>query len=53
MGPRDTSSLSHAHSICMAPFVFLFAYKDAWGVTKGLHWTPLSTEIENFYYASW
>ena len=36
-----------------APFIFLFAYKDAWGVTKGLHWTPLSTEIENFYYASW
>jgi peptide/nickel transport system substrate-binding protein len=36
-----------------APFIFLFAYKDAWGVSKGLHWTPLTTEIENFYYASW
>jgi peptide/nickel transport system substrate-binding protein len=36
-----------------APFVYLFAYKDAWGVAKGLHWSPLPTEIENFYYASW
>jgi peptide/nickel transport system substrate-binding protein len=36
-----------------AAFVFLFAYKDAWGITKGLRWTPLSTEVENFYYASW
>jgi peptide/nickel transport system substrate-binding protein len=36
-----------------APFVYLFAYEDAWGVTKGLNWTPLSTEVENFYDASW
>ena len=36
-----------------APFIYLFAYEDAWGITKGLNWTPLSTEVENFYYASW
>lgn len=36
-----------------APFLYLFAYGDAWGVTKGLNWKPLSTEVENFYYASW
>jgi peptide/nickel transport system substrate-binding protein len=36
-----------------APFVFLFAYTDAWGVTKGLNWTPLSTEVEDFSGASW
>jgi len=36
-----------------APFVYLFAYVDAWGITKGLHWSPLSTEVENFTAASW
>lgn len=36
-----------------APFVYLFVYKDAWGLSKGLHWTPTSTEVENMYYASW
>lgn len=36
-----------------APFVYLFAYGDAWGISNGLHWSPLSTEIENFYNASW
>ncbi|HLI40366.1 MAG TPA: ABC transporter substrate-binding protein [Streptosporangiaceae bacterium] len=35
------------------PFVYLFAYADAWGISKGLNWTPLSTEVEDFYGASW
>jgi peptide/nickel transport system substrate-binding protein len=50
-----TGDLKQVQSLisAQAPFVYLFAYKDAWGVTKGLHWNPLPTEIENFYYASW
>jgi peptide/nickel transport system substrate-binding protein len=36
-----------------APFVYLFAYDDAWGITKGLNWSPLSTEVEDFNGASW
>lgn len=36
-----------------APFVYLFVYKDAWALSKGLHWVPPHTEVENMYYASW
>lgn len=36
-----------------APFVYLFVYKDAWGMSKELKWTPPSTEVQNMYYASW
>ncbi|MHB1809677.1 MAG: ABC transporter substrate-binding protein, partial [Solirubrobacteraceae bacterium] len=34
-----------------APFVYLFVYKDAWGMSKELKWTPPSTEVQNMYYA--
>lgn len=50
-----TSDLEQVQSLIstQAPFVYLFVYKDAWGITKGLNWTPLPTEIENFANASW
>lgn len=35
------------------PFIFLFAYKDAWGMSKSLNWNPPSTEVEYMYQASW
>ncbi len=35
------------------PFIFLFAYKDAWGMSKKLDWTPPSTEVEYMYTARW
>ena len=35
------------------PFVYLFAYNDAWGLSKSLQWTPPSTEVEYMYYAKW
>jgi peptide/nickel transport system substrate-binding protein len=35
------------------PFIFLFAYDDAWGLSKNLQWTPPSTEVEYMYYAKW
>lgn len=34
-----------------APFIFLFSYKNAWGMSKKLDWTPPSTEIEYMYTA--
>lgn len=34
-----------------APFIFLFSYKNAWGMSKKLAWTPPSTEIEYMYTA--
>ena len=34
-----------------APFIFLFSYKNAWGMSKNLDWTPPSTEIEYMYTA--
>lgn len=35
-----------------APFIYLFAYKNAWGMSAKLNWTPPSTEIEYMYTAT-
>lgn len=35
-----------------APFIYLFVYKNAWGMSAKLNWTPPSTEIEYMYTAS-
>jgi peptide/nickel transport system substrate-binding protein len=35
------------------PFIYLFAYDDAWGLSKNLEWNPPSTEVEYMYYAKW
>ena len=35
------------------PFIFLFTYDDAWGMSKSLQWTPPPTEVEYMYYAKW
>lgn len=35
------------------PFIFLFVYDDAWGMSKSLQWTPPPTEVEYMYYAKW
>jgi peptide/nickel transport system substrate-binding protein len=35
------------------PFVFLFAYDDAWGMSKSLQWPAPPTEVEYMYYAKW
>lgn len=34
------------------PFIYLFAYKDLYGVSKRLNWTPRSDETINMYEAS-
>lgn len=35
------------------PFIYLFVYDDAWGMTKSLQWKAPPTEVEYMYYAKW
>jgi peptide/nickel transport system substrate-binding protein len=36
-----------------APFIYLFVYKDAWGLSDNLQFSPPPTEVEYMYYAKW
>lgn len=53
--PAYVSDLEKVQSIMYQnpPFVYLFAYKDAWGMSKNLAWTPSPTEVEYMYSAHW
>jgi peptide/nickel transport system substrate-binding protein len=35
------------------PFIYLFVYDDAWGMSKSLQWKAPPTEVEYMYYAKW
>jgi peptide/nickel transport system substrate-binding protein len=58
VAPNETSYVSDLKQVqtqisADPPFIYLFAYDDAWGMSQDLQWTPPPTEVEYMYYARW